>query len=88
MSHYLPRETAARQDQLAIDPIIKLAPQVLFKTVKEHNISMCGLIPCTVAITAALALGASHGQLIRYSDSAEVSLDVQEVVGYAGFVIR
>jgi AmmeMemoRadiSam system protein B len=48
---------------------------------------MCGIMPTTVALIAALSLGAQKAELIRYTDSGETSGDTNKVVGYAGLVI-
>jgi AmmeMemoRadiSam system protein B len=48
---------------------------------------MCGVIPATVALVAALELGAQRSRLVRYTNSGEVSGDFNRVVGYAGMVI-
>jgi hypothetical protein len=48
---------------------------------------MCGIMPTTIALIAALRLGATQARLIRYTDSGEASGDTNQVVGYAGFVI-
>ena len=87
MTHYESRETASSQDQLAIDRIIALDPQGLYETVLGRGISMCGVIPTTIALSAALNLGATRAELVRYTDSGEASGDTDKVVGYAGITI-
>jgi AmmeMemoRadiSam system protein B len=49
---------------------------------------MCGYAAAVVVIVAAKELGATHAELIRYATSGEVNGDMQEVVGYAGMMIR
>jgi AmmeMemoRadiSam system protein B len=49
---------------------------------------MCGSAPTLALITAALELGATDGEIIRYQTSGDVSGDYESVVGYAGIVIR
>jgi hypothetical protein len=87
MSHYETRESASRKDSLAIECIKKLDPKGLYNTVIHNRISMCGFIPTTVTLIAANELGAKSAELIRYTDSGEVSGDTSQVVGYAGFII-
>jgi AmmeMemoRadiSam system protein B len=87
MTHYEPRSFASRQDQLALARVTELDPEGLYRTVLEHDITMCGFIPTTITLFAALALGASKAELISYSDSGEASGDTDRVVGYAGLVI-
>ena len=87
MTHYESRAIASRQDQLALDRITELDPEGLYNTVLEHGITMCGFIPPTIPLFAALKLGATKAELISYSDSGEASGDTNRVVGYAGLVI-
>lgn len=87
MSHYETRESASRKDQEAIDKIIQLDPQGLYSTVHNMRISMCGVIPVTVTLLVANSLGATTVEMVRYTDSGEVSGDTDQVVGYAGLTI-
>ena len=87
MTHYEPRESASVKDHQALEQIRKLDPRELYNTVVGQRISMCGIMPTTIALVAALELGATQVDLIRYTDSGEVSGDTDHVVGYAGLVI-
>jgi AmmeMemoRadiSam system protein B len=87
MSHYESRESASTKDNMALERIKGLDPEGLYKTVVDNRISMCGIMPTTVALVAALALGAKNAELVRYTDSGEASGDTSKVVGYAGLVI-
>ncbi len=87
MSHYETRESASRKDHAALAPLLALDPQGLYQTVIGQRISMCGIMPVTVALHAAIELNASRAELVRYTDSGEVSGDTEQVVGYAGVVI-
>jgi len=87
MTHYESRAAASRKDHLALDRILAMDPQGLYNTVMGQQISMCGVMPATVALVAALALGAAETELVRYTDSGEASGDTQQVVGYAGLII-
>jgi AmmeMemoRadiSam system protein B len=87
MSHYESRQQAQEKDTMALDQLTALNPEGLYTTVLENNITMCGIIPVTVALQSAILLGANAAQIIRYSDSGEVSGDTQQVVGYAGAVM-
>ena len=87
MTHYESRQAASAKDSLALARIKELDPEGLYKTVIGKRISMCGIMPATVALVAALALGAKKAELVRYTDSGETSGDTSQVVGYAGLVI-
>ncbi len=84
MSHYEPEALARRKDGAAIDRMLALDPEGLYRVVRSERISMCGVIPATVVLFASLALGATSALLIRYSTSGDVSGDREQVVGYAG----
>ncbi|MFZ3090018.1 MAG: AmmeMemoRadiSam system protein B [Nitrospirota bacterium] len=88
MTHYETHDSAKAKDKKAIDRILALDPEGLHKTIKENNISMCGFAPTTALLYAARMLGAKEARLIKYMTSGEVSGDYDQVVGYAGVVIR
>ena len=88
MSHYESRQAASAKDHLALEKISALDPKGLYDTVLFNRISMCGFIPTTITLLAALELGAEQVDLVRYTDSGEASGDISQVVGYAGLVIR
>lgn len=87
MSHYESRASATRKDRMALDQLLGLAPKRLYDTVLGNAITMCGIMPATIALAAAMELGATKAELIRYTDSGEASGDTDQVVGYAGVVI-
>ncbi len=88
MSHYLPDEKARELDRLAIDAALTLRPRTLYETVHRHGISMCGVVPATVALAAAGELGATAAHLVAYATSGDVNNDRSAVVGYAGICIH
>jgi len=88
MSHYLPADEARAADQRALEPLLALDAEGLYRRVHEEEITMCGVIPAVVMLLAARALGAGSAELVRYSHSGEVSGDDDRVVGYAGVVVR
>ncbi len=88
MTHYETREDASAKDHLALRYIQALDPQRLYNTVVNNRISMCGIMPTTITMLVAMEFGAEHAELVRYTDSGEVSGDTDQVVGYAGLVIR
>jgi AmmeMemoRadiSam system protein B len=84
MSHYVPDAVARKKDRMAIDRMLALDPEGLYRTVRSERISMCGVVPATVVLFAARALGATSARLVKYATSGEVSRDFDQVVGYAG----
>jgi len=87
MSHYEPDTTVREKDDLALREILELNPEGAFSVVRRMSISMCGIIPATVMLVAALELGATKGELIRYATSGDVSGDFRQVVGYAAVAV-
>lgn len=87
MTHYESRKSATEKDALAMQQIEALNPEGLYNTVLGKKITMCGIMPTTIALIAALRLGATKARLIRYTDSGVASGDIDQVVGYAGFII-
>ncbi len=88
MTHYESQESANVKDKKAIDEILKLDPKGLFETVVNKNISMCGIAPTTAMLIACNNLGAREARLVKYMTSGDVSGDYEQVVGYAGLIIR
>lgn len=88
MTHFEPADAAESKDRLAIDHILNLDPAGLLKTVREHRISMCGVIPTTVMLVACKAMGATRARLVRYTNSGAVTGNYGDVVAYAGLVIQ
>ncbi len=88
MNHYESDAVTRVKDRKAIDQILDLDPRKLFDTVRDENISMCGAAAAVAALIAARKLGASEAKLVRYATSGEVNGDMQEVVGYAGIVVK
>jgi len=87
MTHYESRETAEKKDKFAIDEILDLNAKNLLSVVEEKNISMCGYIPTAIMLFCAKKLGAKYAELVKYSDSGDVTGDIRQVVGYAGIVV-
>jgi AmmeMemoRadiSam system protein B len=87
MSHYSDATVAKICDDIAIYHILSLDAKGLLEAVEEKNISMCGAAPCAVMLEYAKLKGAKRAELLRYSNSGEISGDFSEVVGYAGIIV-
>jgi hypothetical protein len=83
MTHYESAESAGRKDRMAIERMLAMDEEGLWRTVERHGITMCGVAPAVAAMAAARALGASEGRLVKYMTSGDVTGDNSEVVGYA-----
>jgi AmmeMemoRadiSam system protein B len=87
MNHYESDTITRQKDKRAIDRISALDPEGLYDVVQRENISMCGYGPTVAMLTAAKELGATKAELIKYATSGEISLDFDNVVGYAGIIV-
>lgn len=88
MTHYQKAENAKKLDTMALEAIIDFDPEQFYNTIRGHGISMCGVMPMTLAMTAAKALGATKVEVVAYCNSGDVSGDYSKVVGYAGVLIN
>ena len=84
MSHYISAAQAKKKDNLALERILALDPEGLFRVVRQENISMCGIMPMTLGLTLAKQLGASRAELVDYTNSGQVTGESSQVVAYAG----
>ncbi|HEV2489010.1 MAG TPA: AmmeMemoRadiSam system protein B [Candidatus Acidoferrales bacterium] len=76
------------KDRKAIDAILRLDARGLYDTVRREDISMCGYGPAVSMLVATRDLGATAAELIRYATSGDINNDREDVVGYAGIIVR
>jgi MEMO1 family protein len=86
MNHYEDDETTRWKDHIAIEALLQLDARKLYHVCREEDISMCGLGPAVVMLTAMNELGVKHAQVVHYATSGDVSADRSAVVGYAGMI--
>jgi AmmeMemoRadiSam system radical SAM enzyme/AmmeMemoRadiSam system protein B/uncharacterized protein (TIGR00296 family) len=88
MNHFATDAENRRLDELALKAMETMSPAKLYETVRSQNISMCGVLPAVIVMTALESLGQLK-QAVRtgYSTSAETSGDTSRVVGYAGMLL-
>lgn len=87
MSHYLSDAAARREDEPAIQAVLRMDPEGLVRVVRDRRITMCGVMPTAAVLRAASGLGAQRALLADYRTSAEASGDYDRVVSYASFVL-
>jgi len=87
MTHYEPAPLAREKDELALAELAALNPEGLLAVCRRHDITMCGVIPATVMLVAAKALGAGSSRLLGYATSGEVNGDLRRVVAYAAVTV-
>jgi len=86
-THYEPKSYAEKMDALVIDQILELDPRKMLRVVYENDVTMCGYGPVATMLFAALESGATKAKKIKYSTSADFSMDEASVVGYGGLAI-
>jgi AmmeMemoRadiSam system protein B len=87
MTHYESQEQAKEKDKHAVEAILELDADKLMESVRRQKISMCGLAPAVIMLSAAKQLGAKKGQLVKYQTSGDTTGNYVSVVGYAGIII-
>jgi AmmeMemoRadiSam system protein B len=88
MNHYESDAITRIKDHKAIDRILALDPHGLWEVVMNEDIGMCGFGPAVSMLTAAKNLGATSATLVKYATSGDISGDREQVVGYAGMLVR
>ncbi len=88
MNHYESDAITRAKDRRAIERVLALDPRGLYDTVRREGITMCGYAATVAMLVAVRELGAKEATLVRYATSGDVTGERDEVVGYAGIVIR
>jgi MEMO1 family protein len=85
-THYEPNDEAHRKDGELIKAILSLDISNFYTTFERLKVSACGYGAIASIMTAAKALGATKGELLRYATSGDVMGDTNNVVGYASII--
>ena len=88
MNHYESDALTRAKDEMAIAQILRLDPRGLYDTVRGEGITMCGYAAATAMLVAMRDLGAEPAELVRYATSGDITGERDEVVGYAGLIVR
>ncbi len=86
MNHYENDELTRWKDRQAIDCMLRADAAGLYDVCRKESISMCGLGPAVVTLTALQKLGVKQEELVKYATSGDVAGDRDRVVGYAGML--
>jgi AmmeMemoRadiSam system protein B len=88
MNHFANDPDTRRLDAVALAALESGDPEELYETVRDHNISMCGLLPAVIVLqTLRLLGGGKRFERAGYATSADVTGDPRRVVGYAGMLL-
>ena len=89
LNHYAPVDENRRLDRIAIDALGRLDPAHLFTTVREQDISMCGMLPAVIVMESLRHLNQlTTCREVAYATSADEGGSSDRVVGYAGLLLR
>jgi AmmeMemoRadiSam system protein B len=88
MNHYESDAFTRVKDARAIERILAVDPRGLFDTVRGEGITMCGYAATAAMLIAMRDLGAESADLVRYATSGDITGERDEVVGYAGLIVR
>jgi MEMO1 family protein len=88
MNHYESDEITRVKDSKAIARILALDPRGLYDTVRNEEISMCGYAATVAMLVALREQDTNEAELVRYATSGDVTGEREQVVGYAGVIIR
>jgi AmmeMemoRadiSam system radical SAM enzyme/AmmeMemoRadiSam system protein B/AmmeMemoRadiSam system protein A len=87
MNHFATDAENRRLDALALAALERRDPEALHRTVTEHSISMCGVLPAVIVLETLRLLGRlKKAERVAYATSADVTGDTGRVVGYAGML--
>ena len=85
MSHYMPVNEIIKSDKYALEALINMDAHEFYRRISERKVSACGYGPATVAMTFAKEKGSTHGEILDYRTSADVTGE-ETGVGYASVI--
>lgn len=88
MTHYESQQSADKKDKAAIEEIIALREEGLYRVVRELDISMCGVSPVISMLVCSKERDAAKAELVKYETSGDTTGDYNQVVGYAGVIVE
>lgn len=87
MNHFASDEQTRLLDELAIQALETLDPAKVLSTVRQNEISMCGVLPAVVVLEALNELKPlTEAHRVAYGTSADLNGKKDRVVGYAGML--
>ena len=87
LSHYEDASVASRLDAVVVERVGALDADGLMDVLEGEPRHACGGGPMVSVLRAALQLGCTRAQVLRYADSGDVSGDKTSVVGYMAAAI-
>lgn len=87
-THYQPAKLAGEIDNEVIGPILNLDVSGMYNRLYRRNASVCGYGTIAAMLTASKIMGGHQATLLNYSNSGEISGDLNAVVGYAAIIVE
>lgn len=87
-THYESQEVASRNDHYVLESIEQMDEKQMMDRISKLNVTMCGYGPVATTILVSKMLNASHGKLLKYATSGDITGDFSSVVGYASAVFK
>lgn len=89
-NHYDPHDITVAKDKKALDRILALDTDGLYKVILEEHVTICGPGGIMTLIELVKLYGKGEAKLLKYATSGDVSGDKSAVVGYAAirFLIK
>ncbi len=82
-NHYEPHEVTVRKDMEAINAILGMDEELMYRVIESANITMCGPSPVAALIHLAKRVKGGKPVLLKHATSGDVTGDKSWVVGYA-----
>lgn len=82
MSHYEPKEVAAKKDLAAFEKMKSRDIKAFFEFITKNDVSMCGPGGVMVLMHISQKIRAPEPLLLKYATSGDVTGDLEAVVGY------
>jgi AmmeMemoRadiSam system protein B len=86
-THFESAESAKKKDNQAMEYLEFLDPKGFLDFVQSHRISICGAGPIAAAMVFANERGATKFNLLKYTNSGEITGDRHSVVAYVAATI-
>lgn len=89
LNHYANDTTTRAVDKLVTDALETTRPEVLYEVVTRNGITMCGILPTFMMLSALKNLGRFNRAIkIGYATSGDATGERERVVGYAGYLFK
>ncbi|MBD3408553.1 MAG: AmmeMemoRadiSam system protein B [Candidatus Lokiarchaeota archaeon] len=81
-THFESAESAKKKDNQAMEYLEFLDAEGFLEFINSHKVSVCGAAPITVATVFAKEMGATRFNLLKYTNSGDVTGNKNDVVAY------